>query len=642
MTSDGGHRGVAVTPPSDTAPSSRASSRPFTLAAWILLAYSAAVAVFGAFVRASLSGDGCGASWPLCDGQVLPLAPTAKMAVEFTHRVSSGLLILGLAGLTVWAYRAFRSDGHVWKAAGVALGTSFVSALIGALLVLFRWVTNDASAGRAVTMPLHLVNNLVLFAALALCAYWSAGGQKWAWKGQGQVAGALRWAAGGMVALGMTGAISAMGRTAFEHELKGASTLVQRLMLHVGEGAHPLLRGGVVHPLIATSVGLLIVWACGLVVEQRPRPEVRFWARATVGLFLFQFVFGLANLLMSAPVGMQLAHLALAIGNWLTLTMLAAHALVPAAQVGEASSLRAEAPAVAAGGGGYMALAKDYVALTKPRVVSLLLFTTVAAMIVAARGWPGGWLILAVSIGGYLMAGAANAFNMSVEEDLDLAMERTAKRPTVTHRIGKRQAQAFAWVTMTVAFAVLWSGANLLSAALALCGLLCYVFVYTLWLKRRTWHNIVIGGAAGAFPPLVGYAAVSGALSPLAWTLFAVIFTWTPVHFWALALLLKDDYARAGVPMLPVVKGERVTAEQIGIYAVLTSLVCVVPFVQGQAGLTYLAGSVLLNLGLLAQSLRLFLHTDRPHARALFKFSMAYLALFFIVVAVDQAARWPA
>jgi protoheme IX farnesyltransferase len=160
--------------------------------------------------------------------------------------------------------------------------------------------------------------------------------------------------------------------------------------------------------------------------------------------------------------------------------------------------------------------------------------------------------------------------------------------------------------------------------------------VYTLWLKRRTWHNIVIGGAAGAFPPLVGYAAVTGELSPLAWFLFALIFTWTPVHFWALALLIKEDYAKAGVPMLPVVKGEQVTVVQITLYAVITTLLCFLPVVQREAGLVYLLGSVILNAGLLAQSAALMRNTSREKARSLFKFSMVYLALIFVVIAVDR------
>jgi protoheme IX farnesyltransferase len=228
---------------------------------------------------------------------------------------------------------------------------------------------------------------------------------------------------------------------------------------------------------------------------------------------------------------------------------------------------------------------------------------------------------------------------MLVERDLDIAMARTSKRPTLTGVLTLGQIQAFAWILTFTSFGLLWAAANLLTAFMALCGLLTYVFVYTLWLKRVTWQNIVIGGAAGAFPPLVGWAAVSGHLNGFAWFLFALIFTWTPVHFWALAMLIKEDYAAAKVPMLPVVKGDRVTVVQIMVYAVITSVLCVVPFLQREAGWIYMVGSGLLNLALLAQSLRLLKTAEKPEARALFKFSMAYLALIFIVIAADKAVE---
>jgi protoheme IX farnesyltransferase len=174
---------------------------------------------------------------------------------------------------------------------------------------------------------------------------------------------------------------------------------------------------------------------------------------------------------------------------------------------------------------------------------------------------------------------------------------------------------------------------------LAFAGLVFYVIVYTLLLKRRTWHNIVIGGAAGAFPPLVGWAAVTGELAPLAWYLFAIIFVWTPAHFWALALLIKDDYAKAGVPMLPVVLGERVTVIQIALYAVLTAIVSTLPLLQGLVGMGYVVAASLLNLLLVVRSLQLLQAPDRPHALSMYKYSMLYLFLLFLALAVDSAVR---
>ena len=215
-------------------------------------------------------------------------------------------------------------------------------------------------------------------------------------------------------------------------------------------------------------------------------------------------------------------------------------------------------------------------------------------------------------------------------------MERTASRPTVTERIHPRAALWFAFGLELFSFGLLWQSSNLLAATLALAGLVVYVNVYTLLLKRRTWSNIVIGGAAGAFPPLVGYAAVTNNLSPLAWLLFALVFVWTPVHFWALAIMIKDDYARAGVPMLPVVKGNRYTVAQIGLYGVITIICSLVPLWFG-LGWLYAIAAVVLNVLLARGCLRLWQQIDdRKRASGLFHFSMIYLALLFLAMAIDK------
>lgn len=254
---------------------------------------------------------------------------------------------------------------------------------------------------------------------------------------------------------------------------------------------------------------------------------------------------------------------------------------------------------------------RDYFWLTKPRVISLLLFTTLAAMFIAAGGWPGLGLFLVVFVGGYMAAGSANVFNMVIDRDIDGRMKRTAQRPTVTHKISSRDATLFATVLMLLSFVLLWWGANLTTALLAMAGLGWYVLVYTLYMKRRFWSNIVIGGAAGAFPPLVGWAAVTGELSLFAWYLFLIIFFWTPVHFWALSLMIKDDYAAVGVPMLPVVRGERETAYQIGLYAILTTVITLVPVLMGELRWVYLLAALLLNGWLLLYSWRLYQTLER-------------------------------
>ncbi len=280
---------------------------------------------------------------------------------------------------------------------------------------------------------------------------------------------------------------------------------------------------------------------------------------------------------------------------------------------------------------------RDYWLLTKPRVISLLLFTTLMAMFIAARGWPGLGLFLVVLVGGYMAAGAANAFNMVIDRDIDRRMKRTALRPTATDRIGTREAALFATTLMVLSFLLLWWGANLTTALLAMAGLGWYVLIYTLYMKRRFWSNIVIGGAAGAFPPLVGWAAVTGEVSLFAWYLFLIVFFWTPVHFWALSLMIKDDYAAVGVPMLPVVRGERETAYQIWLYAILTTVITLIPVLMGELRGFYLAAALGLNALLLIRSLRLYQTLERSFTLSLYKYSMLYLALLFVAMAIDRA-----
>jgi heme o synthase len=285
---------------------------------------------------------------------------------------------------------------------------------------------------------------------------------------------------------------------------------------------------------------------------------------------------------------------------------------------------------------------KDYLALTKPRVISLLLLTTLLSMFVAAGGWPGLGLLVVVAIGGYMAAGSANAFNMLIDRDIDRGMQRTAARPTVTAKISTSHAAIFAISLMLGAGLLLWWGANLATALMALAGLGWYVLIYTLYMKRRFWNNIVIGGAAGAFPPLVGWAAVSGDVSLFAVYLFLIIFFWTPVHFWALALMIKDDYAAVKVPMLPVVRGTHITAVQIVGYAVLTCVVSLVPVFMGELGWAYLAAAAVLNGLLVTYSLKLYSYQlqavpGRAQLLPFYKYSMSYLALLFLAMAIDRA-----
>jgi heme o synthase len=286
---------------------------------------------------------------------------------------------------------------------------------------------------------------------------------------------------------------------------------------------------------------------------------------------------------------------------------------------------------------GRAAVVGAYVALTKPRIIELLLITTIPAMVLAAGGWPGTWLVLATLVGGTLSAGGANALNSYYDRDIDQVMRRTSRRPLPRHRIDPRKAVWFGWALGAAGFAVLWSTTNLLAALVSTAALLFYVFVYTRWLKRSTDQNIVIGGAAGAAPVLVGWAAVTGGLDLPAWIMFAIVFAWTPPHFWALALRYERDYAAAGVPMLPVTRGVAATTRQMLAYTALMILfsLALVPV----AGLRwpYLVAALVLGGWFLVESVRVIRRPER--AMALFTFSTVYLAALFGAMVVDVLVR---
>ena len=275
----------------------------------------------------------------------------------------------------------------------------------------------------------------------------------------------------------------------------------------------------------------------------------------------------------------------------------------------------------------------DYVALTKPKVQLLLLLTTVTTMYVA--GDPSIGLVALTVLGGYLSAGGAGAVNHFYDRDIDAAMARTADRPVPSGRVAPGAALAFGVVLAALSFALLSLTVNLLAASLALSGFLGYVFVYTVWLKRRTPQNIVIGGAAGAVPPLVGWAAVTGGLGGVPLYLFAIVFFWTPPHFWALSLLMKEEYAKVRVPMLPVVRGEAETRKQILLYSVLLYAVTQLPFCAGGFGVTYLVASLALGGLFIAGAVALQRNPSRRTALRLYLFSLAYLALLFCAMVVD-------
>lgn len=281
------------------------------------------------------------------------------------------------------------------------------------------------------------------------------------------------------------------------------------------------------------------------------------------------------------------------------------------------------------------ATVRAYFGLTKPKIIRLLLITTVPTMMVAAQGWPSTWLVVATMLGGALAAGSANTINCYVDRDIDQVMRRTARRALVQHDVAPRNALRFGVALGVASFAWLWATVNLLSAVLAVAAILFYVFVYTLGLKRRSTQNIVIGGAAGCVPVLVGWAAVTGEVGLPALALFAIVFYWTPPHFWALAVKYRDDYAAAHVPMLPVVRGVTETARQILLYTVLLVAVSLIFGGMGGMGLLYLSASILLGGVFIAYAVRLVREPTERVAMRVFSYSITYLGLLFAAMAVD-------
>ena len=292
------------------------------------------------------------------------------------------------------------------------------------------------------------------------------------------------------------------------------------------------------------------------------------------------------------------------------------------------------APVAALPASGVRQVAADLLALTKPKVQSLLLLTTVTTMLVA--GTPSVWLILATCIGGYLSAGGAGAVNHWYDRDIDAQMARTATRPIPAGRLAPATALWFGIGLAILSFAWLTLTTNVLAASLSFSGFLGYTLMYTVWLKRRTWQNIIWGGAAGAVPPLVGWAAVTGGLTGLPIYLFAIVFFWTPPHFWALSLLMKEEYAKVGVPMLPVVRGEDETRRQIVLYSVLLYAVTQLPFCGG-GGLDaiYLLASLVLGVVFVGLAVLLQRQATRKAALRLYLFSLLYLALLFVAMVAD-------
>ncbi len=588
----------------------------FRRLAVVTIAATFVLIAVGGLVRATDSGLGC-PDWPRCFGKLVPPAELHAW-IEHSHRLIASVVMVLVALLVAAAWRTGQ-DRVVRRASVAALVMVLAQALIGAFVVWWKL--------EAESVTLHLATALALVALLIYIDFRARFPADRS-RRQGQDRRFVRLVAAGA---GLTYLQMLVGSTVTGYHA-GLAYPLNVLLPDLGPS---VARIQLAHRTLAMVVGALVV-ATWVVARrtQRAHPTVTRLAGYAAGLVAVQIGLGVANVANRLSALTVVPHLAVGALLWGTMVALLLHADrfcgTPARDPAEPEP----APARSAGQS-----ARAYFLLTKPRIIELLLVTTVPTMFIAARGVPSPWLMAATLFGGSLSAASANVLNCYLDRDIDALMRRTARRPLPAHRVDPADALRFGLVLGVAGFVWLWAAVNLLSAVLATSAILFYVFVYTLGLKRRSTQNIVIGGAAGAVPVLVGWSAVTGRVDLPALVLFAIIFYWTPPHFWALSLRFKDDYAAAGVPMLPVVRGAKETSTQILYYTVLLVAVSLLLYPAGRMGAVYLAAAVALGGAFIWRALELRRDLDGRRAIRLFSFSNTYLALLFGAMAVDAVVR---
>jgi len=575
-----------------------------------------ALVVLGGVVRVSGSGLGC-PDWPLCHGHLLPPL-NLHAIIEYSHRTTASLTSALVLLTAAVAWLAWRKRRDLVIPATVALGLLIVQVILGAITVRLELPPMIVLA--------HLATAMALLGAVCVTAV-------------------------AALTPAPAGAIDRVARRRMLLAASGTYLLLISGSLVVGSGASgacnawPLCGGGfsltfdglpaiqLLHRVIAGVIGLLIILSLASVLARHRRhAAVRATVALTLAALAFQVVVGAAVVTLRLPAALRGLHLALASAVWAGTVILAVivgrlspDPALPQRER-EMDSVRRPARDVVL----------DYVSLAKPRIIPLLLITALGGMMMAERGWPSTRLVVLTLLGGALAAAGAGAINCWIDRDIDGEMLRTRRRPLPDGRIAPAHALLFGIVLGLLAFVLLAFWVNVLAATLAISGLLFYVFVYTLWLKRSTVQNIVIGGAAGAIPPVVGWAAVTHRVDLTAVYLFAIIFLWTPPHFWALALRLRGDYARAKVPMLPVVHGEAAARRQIVGYTLVLVAVTLAIVLTGVLGPVYLVGAALLGAAFVALAVANLLARRQRWSRILFDYSIAYLGLLFAVMVADR------
>ena len=620
----------------------------FQKLAALTLATALGLVTIGVIVRATDSGLGC-PDWPLCHGQLIPSLDDAKAWIEWIHRTVAVIIGFEILGLAVLAFLDHRDRRSILWPSVAAVG------LVGFQAWLGRETVRLGNSGESVTA--HLASALVLVGLLVFLTVRAGYPARIGGRGASQ-----RFTLLAAFTTAATFALLLFG----SHVTATASALVFP--------DWPLMNGTLIPAITdATSAHVLHRWAAavvGVIVAalavvawrtQRVHPTLVRLAVGSAVLFAIQVAIGGAQVLTRLAEWTQTLHLALGAVIW---------AMLAGLTVTSYYTARVSAPAAASGSGEVAGTGSDgpggprttgdtvraYIALTKPRIIELLLVTTVPAMVLATRDLPGAtagvdwpdWvgLVFWTMIGGTLAAGSANAINCYLDRDIDLLMTRTRRRPLPAHQVDPERAVLFGLGLGLLSFVVMVYFVNLTAAFLTLLAIGFYVVIYTILLKRSTPQNIVIGGAAGALPPVIGWAAVTGNVSLPAVLLFLLVFYWTPPHFWALSLRIRKDYAAAGVPMLPVVKGIPETTRQIALYTVLMVAISLVLWAVARMGAIYLGAAVVLGAIFLWQAYGLWRRGSSEEASTagairLYKYSISYLSLLFLAVAIDALVLIP-
>jgi protoheme IX farnesyltransferase len=597
--------------------------------------------VVGGVVRVTGSGLGC-PDWPLCHGQLIPALNDPKAWIEWVHRTVAAVIGLEVLGLAIHAFVDLRGRRLLLAASVVAVF------LVGFQAWLGMETVRQGNSGESVTA--HLASAMALVGLLVWILARSLYPARLTGHGSQRFTLVAALGAGSVFALLLFGShVTATSQWfVFPDWPLMNGTLVPALT--DANSAH------VLHRWVAIVVGIIVAGVVVAAWRRRPRTRaVTRLALVAAVLFPIQAIVGGLQILTKLSGWAQTLHLALGAIIWALLVALVAVSYLEArtasadrraGREADADEFDRDASPTETGRRTTGDSVRAYIALTKPRIIELLLVTTVPAMVLATRFVPGvqlghwAWLTVWTLVGGTLAAGSANAINCYLDRDIDELMTRTRRRPLPAHQVDPERAVVFGLLLGALAFAILAFFVNLVAAFLGLLAIAFYVVVYTMLLKRSTPQNIVIGGAAGALPPVIGWAAVTGNVGIPALILFALVFYWTPPHFWALSLRIRKDYAAAGVPMLPVVRGIPETTRQIALYTVLMVAISLVLFAVARMGPIYLVAALVLGGLFLRQAYGLWRRGDSEEestagAIRLYKYSISYLTLLFAAIAVD-------